>query len=289
MSLLKLKIIELVDRYKQVTAVAEALGMKQPTISFHMKRMESDWGIKLFEARSGRIYLTSAGKLLLPYARRIVALHAEAEAAIGELRDHERKLLRIGCTDSAAASLSREGRLARIGRLPGIRMTIVREDEDELFRRLESGALDLAFCGRRAFDPERLRSSELYVSPMMLLLPRNHPLKGLQGSDLAEQLPRYPFLEHAEPSLNKLVSPWLARTGVSRINGTFDSVELIVQAVSAGLGLAVLPECVLGESAQLAIAANMPDRPNDWVLYASWNAHEGNVGLAEQVVRTLAP
>jgi len=288
MSLLKLKIIELVDRYKQVTAVADALRMKQPTISFHMKKMESDWGVKLFEARAGRIYLTTAGKTLLPYAKRIVALHAEAEAAIGELRDNERKLLRIGCTDCAAAALAGEGWLSRLAALTEARVTIAKADEEGLSRLLEAGDLDLAIAGRQPVDPERLRCVELLSSPLKLALPEDHPLGGLRGSALADRLHRYPFVEHAERSLAEHVSAWFARTGVSRVNGTFDSVELVVQAVRDGIGLAVLPECVLSLATAKAVAADLPDRPISWTLYASWNAHEGNVELAERAARALA-
>ncbi|MFB9278041.1 LysR family transcriptional regulator [Cohnella cellulosilytica] len=289
MSLLKLKIVELLDRYKQVTAVADALHMKQPTISFHMKRMESDWGVKLFETRAGRIYLTEAGKTLLPYARRIAALHAEAEAAVGELRDNGRRLLRIGCTDCAMAALAGTGWLAEIGRIPDIRVNVAKENDDDLFRRLESGDLDLAIGGWQPVDPERLRSAELLVSPWKLLLPANHPLDGLSGPALAERLHRYPFVEHAERSLGELVSPWLARMGVSRVNVSFDSVELIAQAVRDGLGLAVLPERALPASAPRAVAADWPDRPESWTLYASWHVREGYGELAERIVRTLFP
>jgi len=289
MSLLKLKIIELVDRYKQVTAVADALRMKQPTISFHMKKMESDWGVKLFEARSGRIYLTTAGKMLLPYAKRIVALHAEAEAKIGELRDTGRNLLRIGCTDCATAALAGAGWLTRLTALTEARVTIVKTDDDGLSQLLEAGELDLAIGGRQPVDPERLRCAELLSSPLKLVLPENHPLGGVRGSALADRLHRYPFVEHAERSLAELVSAWFARTGVSRVNGTFDSAELVVQAVRDDIGLAVLPECVLPASMAKAVAAELPDRPISWTLYASWNAHEGNVELAERAARALAP
>jgi len=287
MSLLKLKILELIDRYKQVTAVADALRMKQPTISFHMKKMESEWGVKLFEARAGRMVLTDAGKTLLPYAKRIGALYVEAETAIGELRDNGRKLLRIGCTDCALSATVQAGWLPRIGRLPDHRISIVKEDEDGLYRLLESGDLDLALSGRRPADSDRLRYSELAFSPLTLLLPQGHPLSGVTEALLSERLHRYPFVQHAERSLDELVSPWLARQGIPSVNGTFDSVELTVQAVEAGLGLAVLPECVLPESARKAALANVLGRPEDWALYAVWNAYEGNAPLAERAVRSF--
>ncbi|MFC7561090.1 LysR family transcriptional regulator [Paenibacillus farraposensis] len=42
--------------------MAEALQIKQPTVSFHMKSLEKEMGVPLFSLQRGRIMLTEAGK-----------------------------------------------------------------------------------------------------------------------------------------------------------------------------------------------------------------------------------
>ena len=61
MNLLKLEIVVLIKKYKKLTIVAEQLGVKQPTITFHIKSLEEELGVPLFELRSGRYFLTEAG------------------------------------------------------------------------------------------------------------------------------------------------------------------------------------------------------------------------------------
>ncbi|XID95636.1 LysR family transcriptional regulator [Paenibacillaceae bacterium WGS1546] len=266
MSLLKLKIVALIDRHQRVTAVADALRMKQPTISFHMKSMEKEWGVKLFEAQAGRIRLTEAGRTLLPYARRIGELYAEAEAAIGEMRESGKSLLRIGCTDCAMAALGRTDWLKAVESATGARIAVARADEESLYRLLEADRLELAICGRPFDRPDRLRSVELLSSPLRLVVPD-------EPSFLAADPDRWTLIEHAERSVEELADAW--KPGFRRPPGTkatLDSVDLILQAVRAGHGAAALPACVLPANAKRAPSAEPPGRPPLWTLHASWNA-----------------
>lgn len=45
MNLLKLEIVVLIKKYKKLTIVAEQLGVKQPTITFHIKSLEEELGV----------------------------------------------------------------------------------------------------------------------------------------------------------------------------------------------------------------------------------------------------
>lgn len=90
MTIVKWRLLVLLDKHKKVTPAARELGLKQPTATFHMKKMEEEWGTELFESKTGRILLTDAGKALLRFAREIIRLHEEARlemrllAAAGE-------------------------------------------------------------------------------------------------------------------------------------------------------------------------------------------------------------
>ncbi|TVX98029.1 LysR family transcriptional regulator [Cohnella terricola] len=287
MSLLKLKILALMDRYKQVTAVADALRMKQPTISFHMKKMEAEWGVKLFEGKSGRIYLTNAGKMLLPYAEEIGFLYAEAEEKIAELRDSERTILRLGCTDAAMTCLARSNGLSKLGQLNEIQMTFLKQDALSLYRSLQSKRLDLALCGEQPADSDDLRSAKLGVFPLRLVLPVNHPLS-LKQTISFRDLAAYPFVLHSEPSVNEIVASWKEpmQAGAT-VTARMDSVEMLIQSVFSGLGLSVLPSCVLPDPANRVTSAEMPGHPEQWTLYAVWRADFWNARLMDRIVDSI--
>jgi LysR family transcriptional regulator, low CO2-responsive transcriptional regulator len=279
-----MKLLVLIDRYKQVTAVAKALNMKQPTISFHMKKMESEWGVKLFEAKSGRIFLTNAGKIMLPYATQIGELYAEAESKITELRDNERTLLRVGCTDCAITAIARSNWLTTARDKIGIQISMQTGDEETLYRLLHSGLLDLVICGQQPLDSYDFQYDKLDTSSLKLIVPVGHTLA--QTSELApHNLYKYSFIDHAELSVNELISSWKAQLHWTiHTSARFDSVEMIVSSVQAGMGVAILPACVLPDPANRVVALNLPGRSSEWNLYGSWRSNYWNQPLIRQVL-----
>ncbi len=53
---------------------ANALYSSQSTLSKHIKNMELELGVRLFDRTSRKFEITKFGELLLPYARQIVEL-----------------------------------------------------------------------------------------------------------------------------------------------------------------------------------------------------------------------
>jgi len=65
------------------TKAASVVNLTQPAISLHIKRLEEQVGRKLIERGARKVTLTHEGEILLGYARRILALHQEAEGQLG--------------------------------------------------------------------------------------------------------------------------------------------------------------------------------------------------------------
>lgn len=280
-----MKLLVLIDRYKKVTSVAKALNMKQPTISFHMKKMEAEWGVKLFEAKSGRIFLTNAGKIMLPYATQIGELYTEAESHINELRDNERTLLRVGCTDCAITAIARSNWLTTARDKIGIQISILTGNEDTLYRLLHTGMLDLVICGQQPLDSYDFQYEKLVTSSLKLIVPVGHVLaytKELSPHNLF----KYSFIDHAEYSINELISSWKAQLHWTiHTSARFDSVEMIVSSVQADMGVAILPACVLPDPANRVIALDLPGRSFEWNLFGSWRSNYWNLPLLRQVLK----
>src|ERR1700736_4649674 len=72
------------------TKAAKRLGMAQPPLSRQIRALESEIGVQLFERRSGRVFLTDAGRGLLNGARSVLeqvtaAIDIARQANNGEL------------------------------------------------------------------------------------------------------------------------------------------------------------------------------------------------------------
>jgi DNA-binding transcriptional LysR family regulator len=260
--------------------------MKQPTISFHMKKMEAEWGVKLFEAKVGKIFLTSAGKMLLPYASRISSLYAEAESTITELRENERALLRIGCTDCAMTALVRSNWLRNLGLQHEIRVSIESGSEQSLFERLQAGMLDLILCGQPPADSSEFFHEKIATSPLQLIVPVDDDLT--RKMDLApHDLYKYVFVDHTEHSIHQLISFWRTQLHwTMKVNAIFDSVEMIFGAVQAGLGLAILPKSVLPDPANRVASLDLPGQSAEWSIHAIWRGNYWNPALLRRIVES---
>ncbi len=65
MKLLQMRYFQTVCRYGSITKAAEELFVSQPTISFCLKELEDEFGVKLFHRRHNRLQLTVEGQFFL--------------------------------------------------------------------------------------------------------------------------------------------------------------------------------------------------------------------------------
>ena len=70
---------------RSITGAAQALCAPKSSISRSVARLESDLDVALFERSTHSLRLTEAGRLLLPYANRIIVEVSEAETAIADV------------------------------------------------------------------------------------------------------------------------------------------------------------------------------------------------------------
>lgn len=89
MNLHQLRIFTTVARLGSFSGAAEELRISQPSVSIQVADLERTLGVALFRREGRRIHLTEAGRVLEDYARRILALVEEAQAAVKEAKEHD--------------------------------------------------------------------------------------------------------------------------------------------------------------------------------------------------------
>ncbi|MGG4415421.1 LysR family transcriptional regulator, partial [Brevibacillus agri] len=102
MNIQQLRVFAVAAQCKSLTEAAEALGIKQPTVRFHLKKLETALGVELFYKQPRHFRLTEAGNALLPYARRVSTLLTEAGQIMEEFRHGGRGTLKIGVSYTPA-------------------------------------------------------------------------------------------------------------------------------------------------------------------------------------------
>ncbi|MEI0737267.1 LysR family transcriptional regulator [Paenibacillus sp. JTLBN-2024] len=142
LNLLKLQIIELLEKHHKITTVADLLGLKQPTVTFHMKNLEREFGVKLFDARMGRIILTDAGRALLHYASKINALASEAQRVVNDFDTLKQGTLSIGASYVPATYILPSILDSFTKSFPGIRVTLSVKTAPAIMQMLHSHQID---------------------------------------------------------------------------------------------------------------------------------------------------
>ncbi|NGZ74584.1 LysR substrate-binding domain-containing protein [Saccharibacillus alkalitolerans] len=235
LNLTKLKIVELLEQHNKITTVAEMLDLKQPTVTFHMKNMEKDFGVKLFETKMGKIVLTDAGRALQHYAVKIGALAAEAERAVSEFDTLRKGRLRIGASYVPATYLL-PGVLHRFSALyPGVQLSLSVKTAPAVKEMLEKHEIDLGFASTDSFESPELLAEPIGKDELVLIFAPSHRLASI-AEPTADQIVSSYFVMHGmESSTRRLTENWLdahSRRLPSYLE--FDSLEAIKQTVMLG-------------------------------------------------------
>lgn len=97
-----LTVFAAVARAGGITKAAKTLNTVQSTVTQRIRLLETELGVPLFHRHSRGVTLTSAGAQLLPYAKRIGFLIAEAKRAAAD-RSVPRGQITIGALETATA------------------------------------------------------------------------------------------------------------------------------------------------------------------------------------------
>lgn len=240
----KLRVFAAVADREHYSRAAVALGLSQPALSSHVRDLERHFGVALFERIGRNVRLTDAGRAVQGYARRILALAAELEVAVGDVRGLRSGQLRIGASTTIGEYLLPAMLGAFRRAYPGIAVAVEIANTAGIADRLRHGELHLGLVGEPLDDPdlivEPFRDDEL-----VLIVPPGH---AWAGRELAEgDLDAAPLVVRERGSATRDVADAaLARRAIRptialEVGGT----EAVKGAVAAGLGVAFVSACAV--------------------------------------------
>jgi DNA-binding transcriptional LysR family regulator len=187
--------------------------------------------------------LTDAGQRLYAYARRILALHREAQEAVTG-----QKAPLAGDLSLAASSVPGEHLLPALlsdfhQRFPGIKVRATVTDSMAVMRQVEQGQVNLGLVGRKSDNPH-LEFCPIANDRMVLVVPRGHAWARRKRVSL-KQLCAQPIILREEGSgLRFCFEKALGKLGKSlrdlQVALELGSNEAIKEAVARGIGAAVL-------------------------------------------------
>jgi DNA-binding transcriptional LysR family regulator len=227
---------------------ARRLHMTQPPLTQGIAQLERALDVRLFDRTKRSVSLTPAGEALLPPVRdllaRAQALPVHARAAAGG----ESGRLRLAFVSTVGfAQLPGWVRAFRAEH-PKVQLDLIEATGDVQLAALERGDIDAGFLIHSpGFAPAGLQHLFIAREPLVLALPAQHPLALAGRLTLAAALaePLVIFPRRIVASLHDAIfGMYHAHGREPRIAQEAIQMQTIVNLVSAGLGIAWVPQSV---------------------------------------------
>ena len=139
----KLKTLLCVVKEGSYTKAADVLALSQPAVSYHVRQLEDEIGIKIFYKNQKKLTLTPEGEVLLKYARRLEAISDSARRALADVKQQLRHFT-VGITPSCGEALIGRVFSSYCSAHPHTNISIVTDTMEQLCDRLGNYELDFA-------------------------------------------------------------------------------------------------------------------------------------------------
>jgi LysR family transcriptional regulator, cell division regulator len=246
MELTDLVTFSAVARAGGITRAADELNTVQSNVTQRIKTLEAEIGTSLFERHSRGMTLTGAGRRLLPYAQRMLALSREAVLAARD--DGEPKgPLAIGSMETTAA-VRLPLLLAEFHRrFPAVRLTLRTAPTADLVAAVLDGTLDGAFVAGPIEHAELVAIAAFREELVLVTARRWANLAGLRAGT-SESGPTAlvfrtgcTYRQRLEQLFSEFGWPSAARFELGTLDG-------MIGCVAADMGVTLLPRAVVERS-----------------------------------------
>ena len=234
-------------------AAAEESYISQPSLTKHIKAIEMELGVSLFDRTTRKVHLNQFGRTFLPYAERIVSAHREARSALSKMSRDVSSTVNLGVLPSfiAYGLLNCLDSFKR--RFPDYSVTLTEASNDELFSYLTEGRCNVVFV--RHFE-ENL-DPQFAVLPYMrdalvLVVSAGHPLDDGRSSVRVEELEGVELMTSTSSNEARLLAKLSQKTGVrfhisNRISRSESIISLLKRDIGAAFLMRVPTDCFYGD------------------------------------------
>ncbi|EOP55421.1 LysR family transcriptional regulator [Bacillus cereus VDM053] len=234
-------------KYGNFSKAAHALGYAQSTVTAHIKLLESDLNIPLFDRLGKKVLLTKAGHQFHPYALELLAIYEKAQE-IPQNNDNLEGTLTITSNESLA--VYRLPQLLRTYKQENPKVNIVLETttNEQAMNKLREGETDVIFIIGESMEHNDFITRTFCNETFGWILPTHYSTHSNPFCLLKDT--QFIFTEQS-CGYRPMVDRFLRQSGTIPAK-TFETsnVEVIKQSVMCELGISILPYIVVQESCQ---------------------------------------
>jgi LysR family transcriptional activator of glutamate synthase operon len=239
MELREIKSLIALQECGSIREAAQKCNISPAAVHKHLKTIEQEMDVRLYEKGGGGLRLTEAGLVVFPFAKEVLLHHDAALAAIAEWKDGGLGRVRIGAGPSFSSYLLPPLVKAFRRRFPRIDVYVETGDSNHLMSRLRAGSLDVIFdLAAAASNDASLQKVWEWEAPTGFVsarpdIPSHCRLKALHNA---------PFILFAKGTLmESVIQNYLDSLNfLPNVVMRSDSAEAIKAMIRSGLGISVL-------------------------------------------------
>jgi DNA-binding transcriptional LysR family regulator len=225
---------------------AQRLHIAQPPLSQQIMNLEEELGLKLFDRKKRGIQMTDAGVYFLKEAQQVLAHVEQAAATARRVYRGESGRLVVGFVGSVVYTFLPAGLRSFRVQFPDVELVLHELNTAEQIKALHAKRIDVGFL--YLGSPDRALASKLIVqAPLMVVLPKKHPLAG-RASIHFKELAQEPFIANTrstEPIVRDAFISMCHTAGFSpKITQEAGQVQTVLGLVASGLGVCLLPDFI---------------------------------------------
>lgn len=183
----------MVDRYGTVTAAAEAMRYTPSAVSYQLRQLAEQLGVKLIEPSGRGIQLTGAARTVLRHTAAMQAQWEQARSELASSAEEPSGPFTLCGFSTAATHLLPPAAAALRDRHPRLHVRLVEAEPVRCFELLLAGEADLGLVVVTADSPplndDRFDQQPLLDDPLDLVVQADHPLTARKRVSLADAAP----------------------------------------------------------------------------------------------------
>jgi DNA-binding transcriptional LysR family regulator len=223
-----------------LSEAAKQLHLSQPTVSHQIKVLEKELDVTLFIRSNTGLQLTEAGRLLLPWARRLLHDTSNLKEMMSSLQGDIMGELRIACSTTTGKYILPQMAARFCQQYPGIKVRILACGPEQAALDLLDGEAHIGVVSSE-IDDMSLESQEFFRDIITLIVPANHRWAMRKSIEPSEILEEKVIMREETAGTRRVVLTELAKHDISLddldIFMELGNAEAIVRTVAAGYGI----------------------------------------------------